>query len=404
MKNNTPKLRFPGFNEEWKEQKLGDLLSFKNGINASKEQYGRGVKFVNVLDILNNDFITYEKIAGRVEVDEQTLEKNSVEYGDVLFQRSSETREEVGMANVYLDKNRKATFGGFVIRGKKIGDYNPSFMNKLLKTSCSRKEITTRAGGSTRYNVGQDVLSEVELLFPSLAEQQKIADFFSLLERRIEQQRMKIEALHEEKEGLLKKFFNQELRFKDDKGKEFPKWKSYSFGELVTQKSPKINPKTLTSSTPCIELEHLESNSGRLLGYTNVLSQESIKNAFSRGQILYGRLRPYLKKFYLAQFDGVCSSEIWVLQSTSGHLLNNFLYYLIQSERFQRFAEKSSGSKMPRADWETVSNTIFNIPSPEEQEKISDFLLIIDSKIEKEDSKLQLLKEQKKGFIQQMFI
>ena len=78
-------MRFPGFQEDWEVKKLGELLEFKNGINSSKEQYGKGVKFINVLDILNNDFITYANIVGKVDVDSHIMEKFSVQYGDVLF-------------------------------------------------------------------------------------------------------------------------------------------------------------------------------------------------------------------------------------------------------------------------------------------------------------------------------
>lgn len=129
---NIPQLRFSGFKDEWKKIKLGNLLEFKNGINAEKEKYGKGYKFINVLDVLNNDFITHERVIGRVDVDKETFEKYSVSYGDVLFQRSSETREEVGSSNIYLDKTQNSTFGGFIIRGKKIGEYEPIFMNSLL--------------------------------------------------------------------------------------------------------------------------------------------------------------------------------------------------------------------------------------------------------------------------------
>jgi len=167
---------------KWEKRKLGELLEFKNGINASKEQYGSGYKFINVLDILNNNFITNDKIIGKVDISETVFTKYSVKYGDVLFQRSSETREEVGIANVYLDKDKSATFGGFVIRGRKIGEYEPTFFNSLLKTDLAREQITSKSGGSTRYNVGQDVLSSVILNFPSLPEQTKIANFLSSID------------------------------------------------------------------------------------------------------------------------------------------------------------------------------------------------------------------------------
>ncbi|MCH7410197.1 restriction endonuclease subunit S [Belliella sp. DSM 111904] len=183
---NIPKLRFPEFKKVWAEKSLGELLEFKNGINASKEQYGKGVKFINVLDILNNDFIIHDRIIGSVDVEKNIVDKYPVNYGDILFQRSSETREEVGSASVYLDKEHTATFGGFVIRGRKIGEYDPMFLNKLLKTDASRDSITSKSGGSTRYNVGQETLSSVKLLFPEISEQTKIANFFTAVDEKLQ--------------------------------------------------------------------------------------------------------------------------------------------------------------------------------------------------------------------------
>jgi len=157
----VPGLRFPNFAGEWKETPMGELLSFKNGYNAGAEQYGSGVKFINVLDIIENDFITHEKIIGSVQIAEKDFEKNKVQYGDILFQRSSETREEVGQANVYLDREKSATFGEFVIRGTPLVEFDPVFFNSMLETSKARKDITSRSGGSTRYNIGQQSLEAV---------------------------------------------------------------------------------------------------------------------------------------------------------------------------------------------------------------------------------------------------
>jgi len=125
----TPKLRFNEIDDPWIQYILGDIMTFKNGINANKEDYGSGIKFINVLDIINNNYITNENIIGSVTIEEKEFSKNSIEYGDILFQRSSETRDEVGQANVYLDKSKKSVFGGFVIRGRSTSDYNPIFMN-----------------------------------------------------------------------------------------------------------------------------------------------------------------------------------------------------------------------------------------------------------------------------------
>ncbi|ENY5524920.1 hypothetical protein RNS32_09420 [Staphylococcus pseudintermedius] len=114
-KKRVPALRFPEFEGEWEEKKLGELCTFSNGINAKKEQYGHGRKFINVLDILNKNYITYNEIIGKVAVSKEVEHRNKVEYGDLLFLRSSETREEVGTSNVYLD-NTFALYGGFCVR------------------------------------------------------------------------------------------------------------------------------------------------------------------------------------------------------------------------------------------------------------------------------------------------
>ena len=89
------------------------MLKFQNGFNGSKERYGTGTKLISVMDILNDDFITYESIRGLADVTEEEKERFSVDFGDVLFQRSSENVEDAGRTNVYLDRKR-AVFGGFV--------------------------------------------------------------------------------------------------------------------------------------------------------------------------------------------------------------------------------------------------------------------------------------------------
>ena len=87
----VPKLRFPHFTTPWETTPLSRLLRFQNGVNAPAEKYGRGVKFVSVSDIIQNDYVTYDNIVGSVDIDDATLERYSVENGDMVFQRSSET-------------------------------------------------------------------------------------------------------------------------------------------------------------------------------------------------------------------------------------------------------------------------------------------------------------------------
>ena len=101
---------------------------------------------------------------------------------------------------------------------------------------------------------------------------------------------------------------------------------------------------------------------------------------FDDTNVLYGKLRPYLHNWLNASFKGVAVGDWWVLKPIK--ISKNFLYYLIQTKKYDNIANLSSGSKMPRSDWNLVSNTVFSIPNTkEEQEKIDVFLSNIDSLI-----------------------
>ena len=205
---NVPALRFPEFTREWKEHYLAEYLDFKNGLNPSANKFGSGIKFISVMDILNNDFITYDCIRTSVEITPEEQVAFVVEKGDMLFQRSSETLEDVGRANVYMD-DRPAVFGGFVIRGKKKAEYNPMFFRYLLASPYARKKIIPMGAGAQHFNIGQDGLSKVKLHFPILQEQQKIAALLRLIDERIATQNKIIEKLETLIKGIRHKVFKQ---------------------------------------------------------------------------------------------------------------------------------------------------------------------------------------------------
>lgn len=209
-----PKIRFKGYNDEWEQRKLGNVLKFQNGFNGSKERYGTGTKLISVMDILNDDFITYESIRGLADVTEEEKERFSVDFGDVLFQRSSENVEDAGRTNVYLDRKR-AVFGGFVIRGKKNSDYQPEFMRYVLDTKMIRKQITTKAQGAQHINVSQETLQDVLFCLPSKEEQIRIGNYFRNLDNLI--------TLHQRNPCNLNKFmaFDWEQRKLGEVAQEF---------------------------------------------------------------------------------------------------------------------------------------------------------------------------------------
>ena len=200
------------------------------------------------------------------------------------------------------------------------------------------------------------------------------------------------QAIHSSPDGHI-----PQLRFPEFSGE----WMTDELSNLIEISSNKFNPNTSNESKKCIELEHLSQETGELLGYTDSTAQASTKNAFTKGQVLFGKLRPYLKKFWLSQFDGVCSSEIWVLNGKK--LANNYLFQFIQTNKFNQIANVSSGSKMPRSDWKYMVQVPFKYTTKPEQQKIAAFLTAVDNKIEQLSKKQALLGEYKKGLMQQIF-
>lgn len=388
----VPELRFPEFSGEWEKKKLGNLLEFKNGINASKEQYGKGIKFINVLDILQDNFITYDNILGKVDVGDKVFKNYEVNYGDVLFQRSSETREEVGKANIYIDR-KPATFGGFVIRGKKISEYNPIFLNLALDCPYTRREIMIRSGGSTRYNVSQQILSEAPVVLPKMKEQIKIANFFNLVNSKIKKQEEKVINLEEYKEGMMQKVFSQEINFKNENGENYCKWEEKKLGQIAkVKKGQQLNKEFLTD-----EGKYYALNGGILpSGYTENYNTEKDTISISEGGESCGYINYNKDRFWSG---GHC----YTLKDLSSNINTLYLYQYLKRKQ-DKIMRLRVGSGLPNIQKSSIDNFIIKLPRIKEQIKIANFLSSIDCKIEKEKEKLDYLKELKKGFMQKMFI
>ncbi len=405
-----PVLRFKDFSSFWFQKFLGELLEFKNGYNATKESYGNGEKFINVLDIIQNDFIIYDKILGNVNLSSENFKKFSVEYGDILFQRSSETRDEVGQSNVYLDPNKPATFGGFVIRGRKVGEYHPIFLNYVLKTTKARVEITSKSGGSTRYNVGQETLSKVKIFTTSLDEQQKIASFLTLVDEKINKLKEKKELLEQYKKGVMQQLFAQEIRFKDENGDDYPDWEEYTLGEIATkvyEKNKLISVTRVLSNSATQGVVNQQdyfdkdiANQKNLGGYYVVRKDDFVYNPRISSTAPVGPI----KRNNIG--IGVMSPLYTVFRFFSGSPEFFEFYFETSIWHDHMYNVANSGARHDRMN--ITNNDFFSlpmfIPSLKEQLKIALFLRGLNEKIESTLKKLELLETWKKGLLQQMFV
>lgn len=184
------------------------------------------------------------------------------------------------------------------------------------------------------------------------------------------------------------------LRFKEFDGE----WEYHQFSEIANRVSKSSNSNIL----PKVEFEDIVAGEGRLKKSVANKFDDRKGTLFQPNNILYGKLRPYLKNWLFPEFQGVALGDFWVFEAVN--ISPVFLYALIQSENYQRVANDTTGTKMPRSDWEKVSTTKFAIPmNIKEQEKIGDFFEILDKKIQLQQQKIDLLQEQKKGFLQKLF-
>jgi len=165
--------------EEWKIKSFGELFAFKNGVNADKSAYGKGIRFINVLEPISYSHLYGPEIPGRVTLIESVAASYFVRRGDVLFNRTSETDSELGLAACYLG-TEQVVFGGFVIRGRPIDKtFEPLYSGYALRAPIIRSQIISMGQGAIRANIGQQNLSFVIAPVPPKSEQHAIAEALS---------------------------------------------------------------------------------------------------------------------------------------------------------------------------------------------------------------------------------
>ncbi|MFO0793049.1 MAG: restriction endonuclease subunit S [Candidatus Brocadiaceae bacterium] len=159
-------------------------------------------------------------------------------------------------------------------------------------------------------------------------------------------------------------------------------WKKYKLGDVARLLKKQYSPNK-KDGLAYIGLEHIEQQTLRLNGIGKSSKVTSQKFRFSSGDILFGKLRPYFRKVYRPKFDGVCSTDIWVVRAKEG-FEQSFLFYFMANQDFINESNSgSSGTRMPRADWDHLSKTEWNIPeSIETQRRIASILSALDDKIE----------------------
>ena len=396
---NVPHLRFPEFSGEWEEHTLSEYLEFKNGLNPDAKRIGSGLPFISVMDILSEGVINYDNIRGKVNATEKEIECFGVKDGDLLFQRSSETLEDVGRANVYMD-NRTAIYGGFVIRGRKIGNYDPLFFKYLLATPLARKRTCRMGAGAQHFNIGQEGLSKISLYFPSIEEQRKIAEFLSLIDERIATQNKIIEKLQSLIKGLVDELMTVLL-----KGKLYPFSSFYiKAGEGGTPTTSVVEYYT-EGTIPFIKIEDLSckylTNTKDFI--TELGMQKSSAWLIPSKSVIYSN-GATIGAISINEYP-VCTKQgiLGIVPNTNINV--EYLYLLMSSSYFSKEISRIiTEGTMKTAYLKDINHIKCPLPSMAQQKNITNLTSSIEEKLSIEQELLRFLNLQKQYLLHMIFI
>ena len=179
-------------------------------------------------------------------------------------------------------------------------------------------------------------------------------------------------------------------------------WGVKRLGEIASIRNQKVLPSNVGIDTPCVELGHIRKGNGRLLECSTAQNSRSPKYRFFSGDVLFGRLRSYLRKFWHADRDGICTTEIWPLMTDSQQADSGFLHAIVQSDRFIEAASISYGTHMPRADWGVMRNFEVRLPRVREQLAIAEILSDMDAELAALEARRDKTRALKQAMMQEL--
>ena len=395
----NPKIRFKGFTKDWEQRKLSDVLDIVTKRNG--EKYGKE----EVLSVSDQyGCINQIKFQGRSFAGEDISNYKIVDTGDIIYTRSPLKSKPYGIIKVVGDEIGIVS-PLYIVNKVKEGN-NSQFIYRVFDSPEKTNKYLSplvRKGAKNTMNISNDEwLSGKIDVAPSYEEQYQIGLYFDHLDHLITLHQRKCEQTKNLKKYMLQKMFPQngakvpEIRFNGFTHD----WEQRKFSDIASRESIS---RESSYDLPSLEYEDVIAEEGRL--NKDISLKENIKKGivFDGSQVLYGKLRPYLHNWLNPDFSGVAVGDWWVLKPNNAD--KSFIYRLIQTQRFDDIANQSAGSKMPRADWNLVSNTEFAVPvSQEEQEKIGEYFSSLDHLITLHQRQCNELKKMKKYMLQNMFI
>lgn len=399
---NTPELRFPEFKNDWIEKSFGDFTKTNQGLQIAisnrETQYKEGYYFY-----ITNEFLKpNSKIKYYIKNPPNSVIANK---DDILMTRTGNTGKVItGVHGAFHNNFFKIKFDN--------KQYDRLFIYELLKSSKINNKILSLAGTSTIPDLNHSDFYSIKSFIPKYEEQQKLGIFFNKLDRQIELEEKKLELLKQQKRGYMQQIFSQELRFKDDEGKDYPLWKKYKLGDLYKKGKAGGTPKSTESKyyngeIPFLSISDITEQGKFVMNTEKTITQEGLDNSTAWlvpiNSINYAM---YASVGYLSinKVEVATSQAIFNMVFEDNNLVE-YIYYYLNYVRDKGVLEKLVGTgTQSNLSASIMKSMDIRLPSYHEMLKITVFLSKFDELVKSQFNKVEKLKQRKKGLLQKMFV
>ena len=378
---------------EWNKNKISEVGFLKtSSIDKLIHQNEEVLNLVNYMDVYKQKEVSNKTVKNMplTSANKNQISQNNLKKGDVLFTPSSETKRDIGHTLSIKEDIENAVYSYHLMRFRPNIEFDPNFLNYVFKTKKSYFQLSQFAQGLTRYTLSIKNLNKLEFNYPnSIKEQEKIGNYFSNLDKIINNKSRQLDLLELYKKDMLYKIFNQKIRFKDDNGNDYPEW-----SEEKVEKYILIFPKTKNPAS-------LGSDKGKFRFFTSSIDKEQYidESLFNGDYIIIGDGGVANFIHYIGEFN--VSDHCWVANfrnMNNGFVKNYFEYKkkYINDQLFQGTGLKNLSRKL-------FLN--FKIPfcKIDEQDKIANTFFKIDSDLLNLRDSLKSMNNLKKDMLEKMF-
>jgi type I restriction enzyme S subunit len=381
--------------EDWDVKRLVAVCQkIQDGTHFSPKLGGSDFMYITSRNIRSGflDLSVVETISK--EEHAKIYQRCNVKRGDLLLTKDGANTGNVALNTI--DEEFSLLSSVAMLRFDERNYAARYFMFQIL-SDFGQRQVKDAMSGNAITRLTLQKIKVLRFPVPPLPEQKAIAQALSDMDALISGLDDLIAKKRDIKQATMQQLLTGKTRLPGFTGE----WDVKRLGDVVSLRKERADAKRLGCHDFCLELEHFGSGTGHLLGHTTT-GHSATKSMFFEGDVLFGRLRAYLRKYWLATRTGVCSTEVWVLFSNPDAIRASFLFHVVQTDPFIDIAGTTYGTHMPRSDWNVVKNFELRLPSLPEQQAIAKVLTDMDAELEALDQRRDKTRELKQAMMQEL--